>query len=151
MESYIPRNCVSDWIVVDDLSMSLQRLGGRRRLGSRPGGLGFAVALLAVVAQLAWAASVPQPVLQLLSFAPICHTDSTGTAPGRTGRQVPLRAVSPQCLALAMPLPLAAGAPLVPPPSGTIQRAPLAQRPATVPPALFPLAAAPRGPPTSLT
>lgn len=110
--------------------------------------LGLAAALLALAGQLAWAASVPQPVLELLSFGPICHTNSTGTAPGRPGKHVPAKAISPLCIALAMPTPPLSAPPALPPPRALVLRAVVRLPPATAPPALFPLAAAPRGPPT---
>ena len=109
--------------------------------------LGLAAALLALAGQLAWAASVPQPVLDLLAFGPICHSDSDGKAPGRTDKHVPLRAVSPQCLALALPLPPLAAPPALPAPRVAVRRSVARLPPATAPPALFLLAAAPRGPP----
>ena len=109
--------------------------------------LGLAAALLALAGQLAWAASVPQPVLALLSFGPICHSDSKGRAPGRTDKHVPLRAVSPQCIALALPLPPLATPPALPAPRAAVLRAMERLPPAIAPPVLFLLAAAPRGPP----
>ncbi len=110
--------------------------------------LGLVAALLALAAQVAWAATVPQPVLALLAFGTICHTDSTGRAPGRPGKHVPAGVVSPLCVAMAMPTPPLAAPPPLQAPRGVVVRVAVRLPPATAPPTLFPLAAAPRGPPT---
>ena len=110
--------------------------------------LGLAAALVALAGQLAWGASVPQPVLALLSFGPICHSNARGTAPGRPGKHVPLRAVSPQCLALALPLSPPATPPVLPAPRAPGLFGGTEAAPGTTPPSLFALAAAPRGPPS---
>ena len=122
--------------------------GFRRPAGLRLRRLGLVAALLALAAQVAWAATVPQPVLELLAFGAICHTDSSGHAPGRPGKHVPAGAVSPLCVAVAMPTPPLAAAPPLPAPRGVVVRVAVRLPPATAPPALFPLAAAPRGPPS---
>lgn len=109
--------------------------------------LGLAAALLALAGQMAWAASVPQPVLALLGFGPICHSNARGTAPGRTDKHVPLGAVSPLCIALALPVPPLAAPPALPGPRAVVLHAVVRLPPATAPPVLFPLSAAPRGPP----
>ena len=121
--------------------------GFRRPRGPLLRRLGLAAALLALAGQLAWAATVPQPVLALLAFGAICHTDKTGHAPGRPGKHVPAGAVSPLCVAVAMPAPPLAASPPLPAPRGVLVRVALRLPPASAPPALFGLAAAPRGPP----
>ncbi len=109
--------------------------------------LGLIAALLALAGQIAFAATVPQPVLARIAFGTLCQTDARGRAPAHPQRQVPLRAVSPLCLALALPaMPLAAAPalPLAPAPVTVVATLP---PPATAPPRLVSLAAPPRGPP----
>jgi hypothetical protein len=109
---------------------------------------GLIAALLALACQMGFAASVPQPVLTLLAFSPICHSDRSGTAPGQHEKHIPPGAVAPICIALAMPVPPLASTPVLPAPRAVVRPAGLRLPPATAPPALFALAATPRGPPT---
>ena len=109
--------------------------------------LGLIAALLALAGQIAFAATVPQPVLARIAFGTLCQTDAHGKAPTHPRRQVPPRAVSPLCIALAMPaMPLAAAPPLPPRPAPVTVALTLPP-PATAPPSLVSLAAPPRGPP----
>jgi len=117
-------------------------------LSRRPSRLGLIVALLALAGQVAWAASVPQPVLLLLGFGPICHADRTGTAPGRRPLLPPARAVPASCLALAMPVPLPAAGPGLPARRQRPLRIAAPGVAVAAPPALVSLASAPRGPPS---
>ena len=107
---------------------------------------GLFAALLALAAQLAFAASVPQPVLLALGFTPICHAGRPGRIPAR--RLPPARAVSPLCLALALPAAPLAAAPRLPVPRVLPRVRVRASPPPESAPAPYPLAAAPRGPPT---
>ena len=106
---------------------------------------GLTAALLALAGQLAWAATVPQPVLLLLGFGPICHA-GPHHGPIR-GKLPPARAVPAVCQALAMPVALPATPLPLPPSRGTAFRMAARLPFAMAPPRLFALAAAPRGPP----
>ncbi len=117
-------------------------------LSRRPFRLGLIAAFLALAGQVAWAASVPQPVLLLLGFGRICHADRTGTAPGRRPVLPPARAVPASCLALAMPPPLPAAGPALPARTRPPVRLAAPAVAVAVAPALVSLASAPRGPPS---
>jgi hypothetical protein len=109
--------------------------------------LAFVAALLAVLGQFVCATAVPQPFLELLSFSPICHSDGTAktSAPGH--KDVPTRHAATICMALAMPTPLPSASPFLPGPPAAILLLVGRDGVAAPPPALFPLAAEPRGPP----
>ncbi len=120
------------------------------RLSPRPSRFGLFAALLALAAQLAFAASVPQPVTLLLGLGAICHADRTGPAPGHPPRPGPPGARSPRGRARAMPVPPRAAAPPLPAPRRAEARIAVILPPSTAPPPPFALAAAPRGPPVAL-
>lgn len=109
--------------------------------------LGLIAAVLGLAGQIAFAATLPQPVLAQIAFGTLCQTDAHGRAPAHPQRRVPLRAVCPLCLALALPaMPLAA-APALPPRPSPVAAVVTLPPPATAPPCLVSLAAPPRGPP----
>ena len=110
--------------------------------------LGVIAALLALAGQVAFTATLPQPVLLGIAFGTLCQTDAHGNAPAHPHRQVPPRAVSPLCIALALPaMPLVAS-PALPPRPAPMAAVMTRPPPATAPPHLVSLAAPPRGPPT---
>jgi len=114
--------------------------------------LGTLLALLAVVAQLAFASVVPNPgiALVLQGDGPICHAPSPPGAPAPPAhhRQVPDCAFCPLCVSLATPAIVLPGtAPALPIPVAVIFRRPGLPPPATAPPSTAYRAAQPRGPP----
>jgi hypothetical protein len=113
---------------------------------------GLFLALLALVAQLAFGAVVPQPEIALVleGGGIICHAPapSDGTAPPAHHHHMPDCPFCPLCMSLASPgivLPGAAPSPL--PPQVAAFHRPGLPPPATAPPAPASLAAQPRGPP----
>ena len=113
---------------------------------------GLFLALLALVAQLAFGAMVPRPevALALDEARIICHaaTPSDGTTTPAQHHRMPDCQFCPLCMSLATPgvvLPGAAPSPL--PPRVATFRRPGLPPPATAPPVAALLAAQPRGPP----
>ena len=113
---------------------------------------GLFLALLALVAQLAFGAMVPRPevALALQDASAICHADapSDSTTPPAHHHQAPDCQFCPLCMSLATPgIVLPGGVPNPPPPRTIAFRRPGLPPPATAPPIAAPLAAQPRGPP----
>lgn len=113
---------------------------------------GLFLALLALVAQLAFGAIVPRPEIALVfeHAGPICHAPTPPGVPATpTHRPAPDWHFCPLCTALATPapVPLDAGPHVPPPPIAAFHR-PGLPPPATAPPAIALLAAQPRGPPS---
>jgi len=113
---------------------------------------GTLMALLALVAQLAFAAVVPNPEIALVlqGDGPICHAPTPpGTPPQPTHHhRVPDCAFCPLCVSLATPsIVLPGAAPALPVPQVVAFRRPGLPPPATAPPGTAYLAAQPRGPP----
>lgn len=114
---------------------------------------GLFLALLALVAQLAFGAVVPRPEVALVlgEAGVICHAPapSDGTTPPAHRHHMPDCQFCPLCMSLATPgvvLP-SAGAKL-PPPQVVAFHRPGLPPPAIEPPVAALLAAQPRGPPT---
>ncbi|HUN44697.1 MAG TPA: hypothetical protein VMU81_30785 [Acetobacteraceae bacterium] len=118
----------------------------------RSSAFGTMLALLALVAQLAFAAVVPNPEIALVlqDDSPICHAPAppgTPAAPTHHHR-VPDCAFCPLCVSLATPgIILPGTAPALPPPQVVAFRRAGLPPPATAPPSTTYLAAQPRGPP----
>jgi hypothetical protein len=110
-------------------------------------GFGFLAAIIALAGQLAFGATLPQPVLARIAFGQLCHAGAAGRAPAHPDRRAPLSAASPLCTALAMPTPPLAVVPPVPVPPAPIHFVRLAPRPVNAAPPAAPRAASPRGPP----
>ncbi|MGH7049869.1 MAG: hypothetical protein ACREE5_04415 [Acetobacteraceae bacterium] len=110
-------------------------------------GFGFLAALLSLAGQLAFGATLPQPVLSRIGFGSPCQTAPAGSTPVHPDRHVPLKAVSPICVALAMPTPLPAAVRPAPLPPALLYFVRIDLRTVTVAPPAAPLAASPRGPP----
>ena len=113
---------------------------------------GLFLALLALVAQLAFGAVVPRPEIALVldGGGVICHAPapSDGTAPPGHHHRMPDCPFCPLCMSLATPgivLPGAIPGPL--PPQVVAFHRPGLPPPATAPPAVPLLSAQPRGPP----
>jgi hypothetical protein len=114
---------------------------------------GLFLALLALVAQLAFGAVVPRPevALALDEAGVICHAaaPSDGTPPPAHHHPMPDCQFCPLCMSLASPGVVLPGAtPGPPPPQVAAFRRPGLPPPATAPPVAPSLAAQPRGPPT---
>ena len=108
-----------------------------RRSGPHPSGL--FCALLALVAQLAFGAAVPDMELPLAlnQAALICHARSPdqGKTPPAQHHHLPLSRFCPLCSTLSTPTPLAAPAgPLLPTPVATLHHRPGLPPPPTAPP-----------------
>ena len=121
-----------------------------RRSGPHPSGL--FCALLALVAQLAFGAAVPDMELPLAlnQAALICHARSPdqGKTPPAQHHHVPLSLFCPLCSSLTVPSPLAASTgPLVPAPVATLFHRPGLPPPSTAPPSVPFRLAQPRAPP----
>ncbi len=113
---------------------------------------GLFVALLALVAQLAFGATVPRPEIALVldDAGIICHapTSSDGTTPPAHRHHMPDCQFCPLCMSLATPgIVLPGAAPHPPPPQVAAFRRPGLPPPATAPPVAALLSAQPRGPP----
>jgi hypothetical protein len=113
---------------------------------------GLFLALLALVAQLAFGAVVPRPDVALVldQAGPICHAaaPADGTTPPAPHRHMPDCQFCPLCMALATPgIVLPGAGPHLPPPQVAAFRRPGLPPPATAPPVVALLAAQPRGPP----
>jgi hypothetical protein len=113
---------------------------------------GLLLALLALVAQLAFGAVVPRPELGLALDAAgiICHApaSSDGTAPPAHHHPMPDCQFCPLCMSLGTPGLVLPGAPPRPPsPRITAFRRPGLPPPAIAPPVAAVLSAQPRGPP----
>ena len=113
---------------------------------------GTLLTLLALVAQLAFAAVVPNPEIALVlqGDGPICHAPAPpGTpAPPTQQHHVPDCAFCPLCVSLSTPpIVLPGTAPALPAPQVVAFRRPGLPPPANAPPAVPLLAAQPRGPP----
>jgi hypothetical protein len=109
--------------------------------------LGLIAALLALAGQIAFAAALPRPILAAIAFGRLCQTDSHGRAPTQPRRQVPPRAVSPLCRAMALPATPLAAPPALPAPRRLAAIAATVPPRTVVPPPPISLAAPPRGPP----
>jgi len=121
-----------------------------RRSGPHPSGL--FCALLALVAQLALGAAVPDMELPLAlnDAALICHAPSAdqGRTPPAQHHHLPLSAFCPLCGTLTTPAPLLpAAGPLLPVPVATLFHRPGLPPPATAPPSIPFRLAQPRAPP----
>lgn len=121
-----------------------------RRSASHPRGLFFA--LLALVAQLAFGAAVPNMELPLAlhEAALICHARSAdkGKTPPAQHHRLPVRAFCPLWTALTAPAPLLASAgPLLPVPPQTLFRRPGLPPPSAAPPSIAFRLARSRAPP----
>ena len=113
---------------------------------------GVFLALLALVAQLAFGAVVPRPEVALVldQAGVICHapTPSDGTTPPAQHHHMPDCQFCPLCMSLATPgIVLPGAVPHPPPPQAAAFRRPGLPPPATAPPIAAVLAAQPRGPP----
>ena len=109
---------------------------------------GLLAALLALSAQLAFGAAVPQPALGEVGFGIICHSGTNGAAPTQPGHHAPDCALCPLCVALAMPGPTLTAPPPMPVPGVVVVLASCMPPPQTGPP-YFPVRSArPRGPPS---
>ena len=114
---------------------------------------GLFLALLALVAQLAFGAVVPRPevALALDEVGVICHAaaPSDGPTPPAHHHHMPDCSFCPLCMSLATPgVVLPGAAPRVPSPQIAAFRRPGLPPPATAPPVTPLLSAQPRGPPT---
>jgi len=121
-----------------------------RRSGIRPSGL--VLALLALVAQLAFGAVVPNLELPMAlhDAAIICQAPSPdqGKTPPAQHHHVPIGAFCPIWTALTAPTPLlASSGPLLPIPTQALFHRPGLPPPATAPPAVAFRLAQPRAPP----
>lgn len=68
--------------------------------------LGLWAALVALGAQLAFGATLPQPVLAMIAFGRLCQADAAEPMPSRhSTRHVPANRVSVLCIAHAIPTP----------------------------------------------
>jgi hypothetical protein len=113
---------------------------------------GLFLALLALVAQLAFGAVVPRPELAVVldEAGVICHaaTPSDGTTPPAHPHHMPDCQFCPLCVSLATPgIVLPGDGPHPPPPPVAAFRRPGLPPPATAPPVAALLSAQPRGPP----
>ncbi|HEY3849016.1 MAG TPA: DUF2946 family protein [Acetobacteraceae bacterium] len=113
---------------------------------------GLFLALLALVAQLAFGAVVPRPEVALVldQAGVICHAPapSDGTTPPAHHHHVPDCQFCPLCVSLATPgIVLPGVGPNPPPPQVAAFRRPGLPPPATAPPVTALLSAQPRGPP----
>jgi hypothetical protein len=113
---------------------------------------GLFLALLALVAQLAYGAVVPRPEIALVldDVGVICHADVSphGTTPPAQHHPMPDCQFCPLCMSLATPGIVLPGAiPHLLPPQVAIFRRPGLPPPATAPPVAALLSAQPRGPP----
>jgi len=121
-----------------------------RRSGPHPSGL--FCALLALVAQLALGAAVPDMELPLAlnRAALICHAPSPdqGKTPPAQHHHLPLSLFCPLCSTLSTPAPLLpAAGPLLPAPVAMLFHRPGLPPPATAPPSIPFRLAQPRAPP----
>ncbi|MGA3399608.1 MAG: hypothetical protein ABSC95_10340 [Acetobacteraceae bacterium] len=112
---------------------------------------GLFLALLALVAQLAFGAVVPRPEVALVldEAGVICHASapSDGTTPP-AHHHMPDCQFCPLCMSLATPgIVLASAGPKPPPPQVAAFRRPGLPPPAIAPPVAAVLSAQPRGPP----
>jgi len=110
-----------------------------RRSGPRPSGLFFA--LLALIAQLAFGAAVPDMELPLAlnRAAVICHAGSAdqGKTPPAQHHHVPLSLFCPLVSTLAVPAPLLPpGGPWLPAPIATLFHRPGLPPPSAAPPSI---------------
>ena len=112
---------------------------------------GLFLALLALVAQLAFGAVVPRPEIALVLDRDgiICHAPApSDSAPAPSHHHMPDCQFCPLCMSLATPgIVLPGGAPHPLPPRVATFRRPGLPPPATAPPAPPLLSAQPRGPP----
>ena len=108
---------------------------------------GLFLALLALVAQLTLAATVPVTALMLADATVLCqHGDDPG-APPAPAHQMPDCLLCFFCHGAAAPAGLVAVAPLLPVPATSLIAHAVVLPPATAPPLRIGLAAHPRGPP----
>lgn len=120
-------------------------------MSRRPSLPGLFLALLALAVQLAVGANVPVTAvparMQVAALGIICHSDHGTNSPAPHHR-APDCQFCPLCGALTTPAPTLGSGPFVPTPVSvrTTQAAPLP--PARAPPATYPFAAPPRGPPS---
>ena len=111
---------------------------------------GLALALLALVAQLAFGAVVPRPeiALALDDATVICHGDAPSDSTPTHHHRMPDCQFCPLCMSLATPgIVLPGGVPHPPPPRIIAFHRPGLPPPATAPPAAPFRLAQPRGPP----
>jgi len=112
---------------------------------------GLFLALLALVAQMAFGAAVPGPEMTLVlnGAGVICHAGApSGSTPPPHHHHMPDCQFCPLCMSLAAPgIVLPSAGPTPPSPPVATLRLPGLPPPATAPPIAAMLAARPRGPP----
>lgn len=112
--------------------------------------IGLCGAILALAVQLAAAALVLQPALAMPENGVICHADPGKSPAPAPQHHAPGPALYPVFLAVFLPAPVSAAAPvLLPPPAIAVLRSSLPP-PARAPPVRRVATACPRGPPVRI-